>query len=170
MIVNLVGRIGAGKSTFAQWFLKKHPNWYYGDIVECRHIARKLHPQGKPAVIERRAFQLLRHTCFAPGHCIIESTGLPYILRQLWQSVGGRYIYTVMIDTPLEICRENVREREVLEGFLSDEEGLSYEEQMQQQLPANIILCKKGDESKEELEKLYQELETEILIAGAICG
>lgn len=73
MIVNLVGSPCGGKSTFAARFILEHPKWIYCPIDEYR-IGYET---------EERAWHELTKDVLDHRHCVIESCGMNWRLKEL---------------------------------------------------------------------------------------
>lgn len=162
MIINLIGNIATGKSTFARWFTEKHSSWKHLNIASIRNhmlIRQVLN-------VEQLAWERLKLLAGESKNCIIESTGTIYRLADLWTpDNANRGIYTVKFTAPVKVCQERARHRkqESIEGYNLDEcYGILLDKELQYVIPANLIVDTSDWSNKEEK---FEEVEKYILRA-----
>lgn len=102
MIINLIGPPAAGKSTFASRYVVTHPEFTYCSIDEYR-IAHS---------DEEKAWANLTNDVINSKIVMLESIGLSWRLKGLFQKIKDRKIITIaLIGDPL-VIHERLNNRE----------------------------------------------------------
>jgi len=145
MIINLIGHIASGKTTFARWFLEKCPSWKHLDIAQIRRTIRTRYPNEKLQRIEELAWLKLDSSINLGENFLIESTGVLHQLKDIWTSErANQGIYTVKFMAPLKVCQKRAQARVVLDkldGYDLDEDyAIWLEDEYQQTIPANLSI------------------------------
>jgi cytidylate kinase len=177
MIVNLIGHIASGKTTFARWFIARHPSWKYYSIDQMRReasrsrlsLAKEVPRTSHLPHCEDFAWRLMLQAVsgLEAVNCIIESTGTIYRLRDLWHPLVDKGIYTVKLVATREECQERARKRkkEKIPGYdLPEVYGITIEDEHQLMVPANLIV-NVPDMTEAEQEEVYEKVEKYILKA-----
>jgi predicted kinase len=169
MIINLTGPIAAGKSSFAKWFVERHPSWQHLAIDEFRKEAVEFYTRTKayPNQVEDRAIIQLQRALQQYGDFIVESSGNIYKMATLWTPwLVDRGIYTVYLDASTDECQERARrrDRKMPPPYDGDESLAIAEGYMHGIMPSNLYVSLTGAEN---LGKVYQEVEWYILKAKA---
>jgi len=162
MIINLVGHIAAGKSTFANWWTIKYPSW---TIITIDSI-RKKYPVGSEDLVWEDAQKTLMSI---QGHCIFESTGTIWRLKNLWnQELVNRGIYTIKFVISPREAKMSARQRAILEGsnrYIDECYEIDLDKENQDKLCCNLIINGGITQVNDEI---YREAEQYILRAKTV--
>ena len=151
MLINLVGPIASGKSSFAKWFLEKHPQTLHLDIAYFREIYDT----------DKCAWKMIEEVAALTNNCLIESTGLHYRIQNLWTPrVVKRGIYTIKFMSNRSLLNERIKKRSKDNLVRLNDEMLENEifSDIYNELPANLNVWM-ADNS------IYQTIEKYILNA-----
>ena len=155
MIINLVGCIAVGKSTFAKQWVAKHKSWVHLAIDEIREevVTEALQCH---ASVEDTVGYLLLSRAIASKDCIIETIGDWWRLRDLYTpELVHRGIYTIRFEASEEECAERAKKRNrVLPAPYDADEQQAISEYYP--VPANLVVDLTGLENPD---KVYQEIE-----------
>ena len=156
MIINLVGCIATGKSTFAQQWVDKHPSWEHLALDEIRTKWATRYPDIHATNLELHVWQELITLAGTYKNCIIESTGECWRLRELYTpELVHRGIYTIRFDASKEECTKRAKKRNrVLPAPYNGDEFWAIDEY--NPVPANLVV---DLTESEEPCKVYQEIE-----------
>jgi len=160
MIVHLVGPPASGKTTFARWFLDKHPFWQYIAIDEIRNYYAKTLKNCRSTEIEKIVFDKLLIRLNLATDSILETTGTIWRLKDTWNLVNQKSIYTIKFTDTTQnlLIRAKNRVREVVYPYnIKDEEVI--EEENNIFVPANLIVRNSTTANKE----IYSQIEWYIL-------
>jgi len=132
MIVNLVGPIASGKSSFARWFREKHPSFFHFDIAFMRECYEK----------DEEAWKAIKTVLCSVENSIVESTGLHYRISELWTpKLVRKGIYTVKFMGDVETLNKRICKRDRDITLVNDE---IYENQVfastYHELPTNLLV------------------------------
>lgn len=161
MLVNLVGHIASGKTRFVNWWLKRHPNWYFLSIDQIRE---ELRDQSEDTIWQ----EVHNRLKWRPStDCIFESTGTNWRLKRLWRSLQNHGIYTVRLVTTCQESQQlaKARKRPPLPGYEADESySIQLEDQYQTQLSANLF----APGGLQADEQIYKQIERHIMRAKLV--
>jgi len=162
MIVNLIGPIASGKTTFAKWFVGKFNEWTHIAIDEVReHTARMLKYHSSSSAIEDYVWHaalpnLLEDT---NRYFILESTGVLWRLRELFENLDHD-VYTVKLVASTETCKKRAltrpQETRSEPYNIDDTQGIELEEFLHTRAPGNVTI-KTDNIDKDQLMRAYEE-------------
>lgn len=156
MLLNLVGPPGAGKTMFAEWFLKRNQNWEYIDIAYIKKTHR---------VNDEEAWEMaIDDICDFGLHeinMILESTGTILKLAKVYFYIQS-HIYTIQLMAPIKICEQRIKKRTTSSTQIEELQMLEWEHQHQGIIEPNLYV-----NSTNLTEEIMKEMEKNIKKAGS---
>jgi len=177
MLLSLIGNIGTGKSTFARWFIRRHPSWIHKSIDDFRlkssQIAQTLRERN-PIQIENRTWEFVTAWCNKnlEQDKIFEHTGTIYRVNNVYHNklIVQQGIYVVKLVGSANFCKRNIKSRQKAKMpypyDMNDCEGADINKGPGANSQANVIAYVDAEEI--ELIDIYKKLEDKILLAKTI--
>lgn len=110
-VVSLIGPTGVGKTTFAQWFIKRNPMYVHVDIAQLRLDFGVLDNGNINDTLYRedRLWQHVNEIVLANHYVLLESTGTSNRLQSIYYNAHS--LYTVKFLTNRETLVRNILKR-----------------------------------------------------------
>lgn len=184
MLINIIGPIAVGKSTFCKKFIERHPEFVHAAIDDCRAAAAAEWKERNPDTnlsdhniftrldVEETAWMKLFDLCINNPYALLETAGLSWRLKDIlhYEELVKDGIYTVKFTGDRKKCHERLDQREAngsghSEAFpyeFNARDGIDWMIENIHRAPHNLLV---NVDSGGDYEKIFKEVEDYILSA-----